>query len=47
LSLGRLHQDQPRIAKSKWGLTRMTKVYGAPIDDADIGKIVEYLAATY
>jgi hypothetical protein len=25
----------------------MIKVYGAPIDDADIGKIVDYLAATY
>ena len=22
-------------------------VYGAPIDDADIGRIVDYLAATY
>ena len=28
-------------------VTKMIKVYGAPIDDADIGKIVEYLAATY
>jgi hypothetical protein len=25
----------------------VTKVYGAPIDDADVPKIVEYLAATY
>jgi sulfite dehydrogenase (cytochrome) subunit B len=25
----------------------MIKVYGAPIDEADVGKIVEYLAATY
>jgi len=25
----------------------MIKVYGAPIDDADVGKIVDYLAATY
>ena len=28
-------------------VTKMIKVYGAPIDDADDGKIVEYLAATY
>jgi len=25
----------------------MIKVYGAPIDDADVAKIVDYLAATY
>jgi sulfite dehydrogenase (cytochrome) subunit B len=28
-------------------VTKMKKTYGAPIDDADIGKIVAYLAATY
>ncbi len=28
-------------------VTKMIKVYGAPIEDADIGKIVDYLAATY
>lgn len=28
-------------------VTKMIKVYGAPIDEADVGKIVEYLAATY
>lgn len=28
-------------------VTKMIKVYGAPINDADVGKIVEYLAATY
>ncbi|WP_407187517.1 cytochrome c [Bradyrhizobium centrosematis] len=28
-------------------VTKMIKVYGAPIDNADIGKIVDYLAATY
>ncbi|VIO78893.1 hypothetical protein CI1B_75680 [Bradyrhizobium ivorense] len=28
-------------------VTKMIKVYGAPIDDADVGKIVEYLTATY
>jgi hypothetical protein len=25
----------------------MIKVYGAPIDDSDASKIVDYLAATY
>lgn len=43
---------QPRNAKSKkdfWQaeVTKMIKVYGAPIDNADVPKIVEYLAATY
>jgi len=28
-------------------VTKMSKVYGAQIDDADVGKIVEYLATTY
>ncbi|MCK1713933.1 MULTISPECIES: cytochrome c [unclassified Bradyrhizobium] len=28
-------------------VTKMIKVYGASIDDADVGKIVDYLAATY
>jgi mono/diheme cytochrome c family protein len=45
-------QTQPRGPKFKkdfWAaeVTKMIKVYGAPIDDADVGKIVEYLAATY
>jgi sulfite dehydrogenase (cytochrome) subunit B len=45
-------RKQPRDAKSKkdfWQseVTKMIKVYGAPIDDAAVGKIVEYLAATY
>jgi len=43
---------QPRGAKFKkefWQaeVTKMIKVYGAPIDEADVGRIVEYLAATY
>ena len=43
---------QPRNAKSKkdfWQaeVTKMIKVYGASISDADVPKIVEYLAATY
>jgi mono/diheme cytochrome c family protein len=43
---------QPRDVKSKkdfWQaeVTKMIKTYGAPIDDSDVPKIVEYLAATY
>jgi len=45
-------QTQPRGEKFKkdfWQaeVTKMIKVYGAPIDDADVPKIVDYLAATY
>jgi hypothetical protein len=45
-------QTQPRGPKFKndfWQaeVTKMIKTYGAPIDDADVPKIVEYLAATY
>jgi mono/diheme cytochrome c family protein len=45
-------QTQPRGAKFKkdfWQaeVTKMIKVYGAPIDDGDAGKIVDYLTATY
>jgi sulfite dehydrogenase (cytochrome) subunit B len=43
---------QPRGAKDKrvfWQaeVTKMIKVYGAPIEDGDIGRIVDYLATTY
>ena len=43
---------QPQGAKYKkdfWQaeVTKMIKVYGAPIEEADIGRIVDYLAATY
>lgn len=42
---------QPRMEKKKefWQaeVTKMIKVYGAPIDEADVSKIVDYLAATY
>ena len=39
----------PRYKKDFWQaeVSKMIKVYGAPIDEADIGKIVDYLAATY
>jgi hypothetical protein len=45
-------QTQPRGPKFKkdfWTaeVNKMIKVYGAPIDQADIGKIVDYLIATY
>lgn len=37
----------PKYKKDFWQaeVTKMIKVYGAPIEDADIGKIVDYLAA--
>ena len=39
----------PKFKKDFWQaeVTKMIKVYGAPIEDADVGKIVDYLAATY
>jgi mono/diheme cytochrome c family protein len=45
-------QTQPRGPKYKkdfWQaeVTKMIKVYGAPINEADVPKIVEYLATTY
>jgi hypothetical protein len=45
-------RTQPRGEKFKrdfWQaeVTKMIKVYGAPIDEKDAAKIVDYLAATY
>ena len=39
----------PKFKKDFWQaeVTKMIKVYGAPIDEADVGKIVDYLSATY
>lgn len=39
----------PKFKKDFWQaeVTKMIKVYGAPIDDADVGKIVDYLSQTY
>lgn len=39
----------PAYKKDFWQaeVTKMIKVYGAPIDDADVPKIVEYLSQTY
>lgn len=39
----------PKYKKDFWQaeVNKMIKVYGAQIDDADVGKIVDYLAATY
>jgi mono/diheme cytochrome c family protein len=39
----------PKFKKDFWQaeVTKMIKVYGAPIGEADVGKIVDYLAATY
>ena len=41
-------QPPMKVKKDFWQaeVTKMIKVYGAPIDDADVGKIVDYLAAT-
>jgi len=45
-------KTQPRGEKFKkdfWTaeVTKMIKVYGAPIEDADVGRIVDYLTANY
>ena len=39
----------PAFKKDFWQaeVTKMIKVYGAPIDDADVSKIVDYLVATH
>ena len=39
----------PKFKKDFWQaeVTKMIKVYGAPIDDADVPKIVDFLTATY
>ena len=39
----------PKFKKDFWQaeVMKMIKVYGAPIDEADVGKIVEYLSQTY
>ncbi len=39
----------PKYKKDFWHaeVTKMIKVYGAPIADDDVGKIVEYLADNY
>jgi cytochrome c5 len=39
----------PKYKKDFWQVevNKMIKLYGAPIDDADVGKIVDYLAASY
>jgi sulfite dehydrogenase (cytochrome) subunit B len=44
-------KTQPTMKSKKdfWQaeVTKMIKVYGAPIDEGDVGKIVDYLAANY
>ena len=39
----------PTFKKDFWQaeVTKMIKVYGAPIEDADLGKIVDYLSQNY
>lgn len=45
----RTQPQGPKFKKDFWQaeVTKMIKVYGAPIDESDVGKIVDYLAATY
>lgn len=39
----------PKFRKDFWQaeVTKMIKIFGAPIDDADVPRIVDYLATTY
>jgi mono/diheme cytochrome c family protein len=39
----------PKFSKDFWQaeVTKMIKLYGAPIEDADVGKILDYLTANY
>lgn len=39
----------PKFGKAFWQaeVTKMIKVYGAPIEEEDVPKIVEYLSTTY
>jgi sulfite dehydrogenase (cytochrome) subunit B len=41
--------EGPKFKKDFWQaeVTKMIKLYGAPIDEADVPKIVDYLASTY
>ena len=45
----RTQPQGPAFKKAFWEaeVTKMIKVYGAPIDEKDIPKIVEYLTANY
>ena len=45
----RTQPQGPKFKKDFWQaeVTKMIKVYGAPIEEADVSKIVEYLATTY
>src|SRR3984885_4919029 len=41
--------EGPKYKKDFWQaeVTKMIKLYGAPIEEADVPKIVDYLASTY
>lgn len=45
----RTQPQGPKFKKDFWQaeVTKMIKVYGAPIDDGDVSKIVDYLSSTY
>jgi mono/diheme cytochrome c family protein len=48
-SLDYIQMNSPFLDKTGWDaeVTKMIKVYGAPIDDADAKEIASYLAANY
>jgi mono/diheme cytochrome c family protein len=45
----RMQPQGPAYKKDFWQaeVTKMIKVFGAPIDEAEVPKIVEYLSQTY
>jgi selenocysteine lyase/cysteine desulfurase len=50
LSLGRLHPLQPgSLSRTFWkaNVVKMQKTFGAPIPDAAVDSIVDYLVKTY
>jgi hypothetical protein len=44
-----IRTQPPHRSKEAWTetVTKMRKVFGAPVEDEDAGKIVDYLTATY
>jgi mono/diheme cytochrome c family protein len=48
-SVDYISTQPPRMGKRFWTaeVTKMIKVYGAPISEADAGAIAEYLAMSY
>ncbi len=44
-----IRTQPPHRSKEAWTetITKMRKVFGAPVEEEDVSKIVEYLTATY